>query len=216
MFRNPLSALFYPALLALAVSAAVVPARAVEIGNDDFKLTFADGWTPFSPGGSTSGTVTAMNSAFGGDLIIMSGYAHEGDLTSEEVAAAMAAYSANDSLTVLEQGAKTLGGKSFDFIEFMLTDPQDAGEVAMRYRIYFTVQDGFLFQALTAYDSSKGSTIIADLEDALKTLRITASAGIRAVSSSARPGFRAADHDVMGRFARPDSRRTPMFTLPAR
>ena len=73
-----------------------------------------------------------------------------------------------------------------------------------RYRVYFLVQDSFLFQAIVGFDTEKSPGTVADIESALATLTLTPHAAhLRAVAGYSPRALHPADHDVLGRYARP-------------
>jgi hypothetical protein len=215
MTHRILSAKLSLAAFAAAACLAAAPASAVEIGNSNFTLTFPTGWSKLDIGVSDSAAVTAIKSGGVGGTVIMTGTPHAGALTSAEMAAYIAQYSASDSVTVVDQGTKTLGGKAFNFIEFKKADPEDEIEATARYRFYFINQGGYLFQAFSFYNTLIGATAMADIESALGTLRLTPSTSLRAVAGLANPELRPARRDVLGRFQRTEIRKTPLFRRPA-
>ncbi|MDB5051173.1 MAG: hypothetical protein JWO30_4244 [Fibrobacteres bacterium] len=202
------------ATLAMAAWATVAPAAAVEIGNANFMLTFPSGWAEQSVGQDDSSTVLATKGGGAAGTAILTISPHQGELTAAEIAALVSEYAAGDSLVTSDQGSKVLGGKTFQFLELKKAGATGA-EATSRYRIYFITQGDFLFEATTFYNTLLGATPVADIEAALATLRITASAGIRTAAGYIRPEFRPADHDILGRFQRVEVRKTPLFRLPA-
>jgi hypothetical protein len=210
-----LSAKLSLAAFAAAACLAAAPASAVEIGNSSFTLTFPTGWSKLDLGANDTAAVTAIKSGGVGGTVIMTGTQHEGALTSAEMAAYIAQYSASDSVTVVDQGTKTLGGKAFSFIEFKKANPADEVEKTARYRFYFISQGNYLFQAFSFYNTLIGAGALTDIESALGTLRLTPSTAIRAVAEPAGPRLRPADRDVLGRAQRTLVRKSPLFRLPA-
>jgi hypothetical protein len=215
MFQRILPANLSLAALAAAACLAASPASAVEIGNSSFALTFPAGWSKLDLGANDSAAVTAIKSGGVGGTVIMTGTNHEGTLTPAEMTAYIAQYAASDSVTIVDQGPKTLGGKTFTFIEFKRANPADEVEGAARYRFYFINQGDYLFQAFSFYNALIGIGAITEIETALGTLRLTPGTALRAAAGIASPRLRPADRDVLGRFQRPEVRQAPRFRLPS-
>ena len=132
-----------------------------------------------------------------GNMGMVFGVTHQGQLSAQEMAAMMAMYGVTDSLQILDQGNKTLGGKQFSFLDFKRTGAT-VSDSTSRARVYFLSQGNFLFEGLMIYDTKTVATGIADYEGALATLNITANTGIRPVA--VRSGRKAgAFHDALGR-----------------
>jgi hypothetical protein len=182
--------------IALFVMAAPLRAQTL-VTTTKFSLTFPTGWTKLPLGTDTAGAavMNMTNDAFS----FLFGAPHAGGaLTTEELKAAMLAAGATDSLTKTTEGTKTLGGKSFSFVEFKQAVP-DAGDEDARYRVYFYTQGNFLFEAIIGFDTVDSPAAVADLESALATLTIAPGAGLRRLAGQARPLFHRSAHDVLGR-----------------
>src|SRR5689334_6834819 len=120
MFLNHSTIRMLSAACGLAVCAAVAPAFSqVLVSNANFSITFPAGWTNFGGQGDSAGAIV-MNMTTGASAFLFAG-PHEGNLTAAEITAAMKTYGATDSLEVTTEGTKTLGGKSFSFIEWKKT-----------------------------------------------------------------------------------------------
>lgn len=185
----------------------------MEIGNANFTLTFPAGWAKLSLGTSDSVLISVMKGADGG--VFLQGVPHVGALTQAQISAFAKTYGGNDSIIVTDQGDKTFGGKAFTMIEFKKANPSDTAEAKQRIRIYYLSQGNFLFQAITVYDAGSDNGVLADLESALATLTITASAGVRNVAALQSPETIRPDHDILGRMQAGEIRRTPLFRVPA-
>jgi hypothetical protein len=185
----------------LALCAVAAPLRAqTVVSTTKFSLTFPSTWmkVPLATDSAAS-VINLANQA----LSFLVGVPHAGgDLTAEELRAAMIAFGSNDSLNKTNEGAKILGGKSFSFVEFKLTDAEE-GEENARYRAYFYTQGNMLFEAILGFDTVESPAAIADLETALATLAITPGAGIRRLAVRNRPLFHRSAHDVLGRSLAP-------------
>jgi hypothetical protein len=214
MSHRILSAKLSLAAFAAATCLAAAPASAVEIGNASFTLTFPSGWSKLVIDGYESEAVTAMKGGGVGGTVIMSVSNHEGGLTPAEMTAYIAQYASSDSVTVLDQGTRTLGGKAFSFIEFKKAHPVNEVESMSTYRFYFINQGNDLFQAFSYYNTLTASGAVTDIESALGTLRLTPSASVRAAAGPAGPQPRSADRDALGRFQRPEIRKSPLFRRP--
>ncbi|MDB5104947.1 MAG: hypothetical protein JWP91_2636 [Fibrobacteres bacterium] len=210
--RSFLRILSAACILAFGAVAAPVSAQTL-VTTNNFNLTLPPGWSKFSAGQTDTASVIIMNIPNEANGILM-GVPHQGALTSAEITAALNNLAASDSLIILDQGNKTLGGKAFSFIEFKNANPADEQEASDRFRIYYLTQGTFLFEAIVVYPVDKSGPVAAGIEAALATLNLTASAHLRAVADFSRPGFRPADHDVMGRSNAVQARRTILFRVP--
>jgi hypothetical protein len=204
--RNPLLAL---SILALAAFAAD-PARAgTAFTTSRFQITFPDGWQALTAPG-TGDTVLAVFSqtTFAFSWMSVSTFDHQP--TAQEIEAYRQAYSGSDSVTKVADGTKTLGGKSFTYIEYEVVDSTDG---TSRARFYYTQGGMSLFTSFLTYDPAVGSASVAQLETALGTLNLTG-APIRPLPARAYPALRAADRDILGR-ARALQAPARLYRLPA-
>ena len=212
MFGSVFTSKILFAAFALFASAPVI-AQEVEVATRNFSLKFPAGWSKL-PSGSQSDSATAI--VINPDLEVsgfLVGVPHQGALTEAQVAAAFAQLGGKDGLEKVNEGNRTLGGKAFAFLEYK--DKNATGSDAnQRIRIYYITDGNFLFEAALMYDTVNGPTALAQLETALATLKINASAGLRAVSGNVRPDLRPARHDILGRSNLVDPRRTPLFRVP--
>lgn len=204
MFRNQssirmLSARILSVALGLAVCAVAPAFSQVPVSNAKFSLTFPSGWTKIS--NDSSGTVV-VNLATGASAFLYAA-PHEGNLTAAEIAAVLEEFGASDSLEVTTQGTKTLGGKSFSFIEWKKTGAT-GDEAAERFRVYFYTTGTFMFEGILGFDTDNATASVGDMETALATLNLTGGSAIRRSASAAlRPASIRAGRDVLGRQARP-------------
>lgn len=198
--RNHLIAL---SILSLAAFAAA-PARAsVPFSTSRFQITFPDGWQSLTaPGSGDSILAVFSQTTMAFSWMTVSTTDHE--LTAQEIEAYRQAYSGSDSVTKVSDGTKTLGGKSFTYIEYDVKDEQGG---TSRARFYYTSSGTSLFTSFLTYDPAVGAAAVAQLETALGTLTLTGTP-IRALAGRAYPALRAADHDILGR--------TRVLSAPAR
>jgi hypothetical protein len=204
--RNTLIGL---SILALTVFAAA-PARAsVPFTTARFQITFPDGWQALTAPG-TGDTVLAVFSqtTFAFSWMTVSTTDHE--LTAQEIEAYRQAYSGSDSVTKVSDGTKTLGGKSFTYIEYEVVDSTDG---TSRARFYYTSSGTSLFTSFLTYDPAVGAAAVAQLETALGTLTLTGTP-IRALAARPFPALRSPDHDILGR-ARTLSAPARLYRLPS-
>jgi hypothetical protein len=130
-------------------------------------------------------------------------------LTAQQLDAYRMAYAGADSATKVTDGTKTLGGKTFTFVEYQSTDTASG---ASRVRIYYANIGTNLFTSVLIYDPTSGAGAIADLESALASLSLSATP-IHAWITRPQPAGRAAIHDILGR-SRPLTARTALYRLP--
>lgn len=181
----------------LVLCAMASPLRAqTPVTTTKFSLTFPTGWMKVPLG--TDSVAAAMNLANEAVAYMMLVPHAGGDLTAEQIKAAMTANGGADSVTKTGEGTKTLGGKSFSYLEFKEAVPEEGGENA-RFRIYFYTQGTVLFEAILGFDTVDSPAAVADLETALATLAISPGAGLRRVAVQARPLSLRSAHDVLGR-----------------
>lgn len=210
MFRS-LSIPTLSAACGLALCVAVAPAFSqVPVSNKAFSLNFPDGWMKVSLGASDSSSATLYNMTSGASTYLFSA-AHTGNLTAAEIAAAMKGFGATDSLETTAEGTKTLGGKSFSFIEWKKAGATGA-EAKDRYRVYFTTTGTVMFEGILGFDTDNAASATADMESALATLTLTGGTAIfRAASAHLRPVSGRAARDVLGRqILRPSVDRLPL------
>jgi hypothetical protein len=199
------------AAFALAAFAAFVPAQAAPllVTTGKYSLTFQDGWQSFPVG--TGDSVKVVMQPTLEATCYMTASVQDHPLSAQEIAAYMALYGGADSVTQTASGTATLGGKSFNYVDFKSNDSADADT---RVRFYYTVSGSLLFNAFVGYDVTKGTAPVTQVEAALATLTLNGGAALRPVAEWRRPAFRPAVHDALGRF-RPAAYRTPLFRLPA-
>lgn len=186
----------------LALCAMAAPLRAQTLVNTTkFSLTFPAGWEKI-PLGADSSVAVVMNMTNDAVTYLMSAPNAGGTLTTEQLKAAMLASGSADSVTQTGEGTKTLGGKSFSYLEFKEAVPEEGDENA-RFRIYFYAQGTLLIEAILGFDTVESPTAVANLETALATLSITPGAGIRRLAVHNRPFFHRSAHDVLGRTLAP-------------
>lgn len=203
--RNPLIAL---SILALAAFAAA-PARAsVPFTTSRFQITFPDGWQPLMAPGAGDTVLAVFNqTALAFSWMTVNTTDHQP--TAEEIEAYRQAYSGSDSATKVSDGTKTLGGRSFTYIEYEVVD--SAGGTN-RARFYYTSSGNSLFTAFLTYEPTIGAAAVGQLETALGTLTLTGTP-IRSVSARAYRALRAGDRDILGR-ARLLSAPARLYRLP--
>jgi hypothetical protein len=198
------------ALSFLSLSALTsVPARAATPATTSrFSLTFPAGWQalPVQTGGDS---VMAVFSPTLMAYCYMTSTTTDHAPTAQELDAYLRASGGADSVTKVTDGTKTLGGKSFTFVEY---ESADTSGDSSRVRMYYTSSGSNFFSAILIYDPATGSGAVSDLETALATLTLSGTP-IRAWAARSLPGIRAADHDILGRSRLP-SARTALFRLP--
>lgn len=200
------------ALSILSLSALMsVPARAAtSAATSRFSLTFPTGWQALPDPTGGDSVLAEINSTLMA-YCYMTATTTDHPLTAQELEAYRQAYGGSDSATKVTDGTKTIGGRSFTFVEYQATDTSNG---ASHIRIYYTANGSNLFTTVLIYDPAGGAGAVTDLETALATLTLSASP-IRVVAARSGPAWRAADHDILGR-ARPLAARTALFRLPSR
>ncbi|GEM_PF-4077830 len=189
--------------LAFGLFAAPATAQTL-VKTSHFSLTYPAGWMNFTfPGMPDTTSATVMN-ASDSAISFLFGAPHQGDLTSTEIATALALAGAGDSLEVTVRGTKTLGSKSFTFIEWKKKNPATE-EATSRFRVYYLVQNGFMFEAILSFTTDSSPTAVADIESALATLNVTAPTTLRFRISYGRRNVGTADLNLLGRTVRPDA-----------
>ena len=200
------------ALSLLSLSALTsVPARAATpVTSSRFSLTFPTGWQalPVQTGGDSVQMV--MNIPMQSSCYLSS-TTSDHPVTAQELDSMLLSSAGTDSITKVTGGTKSIGGKSFTYVEYRAADTATNGD--SRIRLYYTASGTNLFSAMLIYDPATGAGAVADVETALSTLSLTTA--IRAWAAGARPGLRAADHDILGRL-QPLATRSVLFRLPAR
>lgn len=195
-------------LLSLAAVVAM-PARAASpFSTSRYSITFPAGWQMVPPGAGSDSVLKVFN-VQNPAYCYMTATTSTHPLTSQELDAYRQAYAGTDSVTKTADGTKTLGGKSYTFVEYQ---PVDTSSGPTRARIYYTNSGTSLFTAVLVYNPIDGAGAVPDVESALATLSLSASP-IRAVAARAQPGWRPADHDILGR-TRLLAARTALFRLP--
>ena len=198
------------ALTAAALAMAALPARAAGtlVATSRYSLTFPEGWTLFTITQSDSFKFV-INQELGATCYTASSITDH-PVTAPEIAAAIRQYGQTDSVTKTTDGAKTLGGKEFSYIEYRNTDASDS----TRARFYYVSSGNLLFTAYTAYTAGgSGNTVVTQVEAALATLTLNANTALRRAGRGD-AGSRPADHDLMGRL-RPGAARMALFRLPS-
>lgn len=196
------------AAIALAAVVSAVPVKAAPpllVSTTKFSLTFQDGWATFPFSSDTIKFV--MNQSLSATCYLTA-VPQTRELTAQEIAAYMAMYGGSDSLVQTATGTKTLGGKTFSFVEF-----KDVDDSSGRARFYYTSTGSLLFNATTAFDVDNSAAVIAQVEAALATLTLNSGASLRAAALRGQ-GFRPATHDVLGRSGQA-VRPVRLFRMPA-
>lgn len=210
MSRFP-SARSISVFLGLVVCAAAAPAFSqVPISNANFSITFPAGWMkmPFLP--STDSSAIVLDTANEATALLFAA-PHVGNVTAAQISAAMIGFGATDSLVVTAEGTKTLGGKSFSFIEWKKA-VATGDEAEDRYRVYILTTGTFMFEGILGFNTENAASAVPDMESALATLNLTGgSTSLRAASASLRPASLRADRDVLGRQTRlPSGKSRPL------
>jgi hypothetical protein len=196
------------AFLSLAVIA-VIPSRAsVSYTTSRFQITFPDGWQSLTVPGSAD-TLLAVFSQTTMAFSWMSVSITDHPMTADELDALRQVYAGSDSVVKGSDGTKTLGGKSFSYVEYEIVDTAEGNG---RMRIYYTSSGNQLFTCLLSYEPG-GTAAVTQMETALGTLSFVGTP-IRALAARLTPSPRTGDHDVLGR-ARGLSTRTWLYSLPA-
>ncbi|MEO6096214.1 MAG: hypothetical protein ABIW76_11120 [Fibrobacteria bacterium] len=203
MSRNQSTIRIFCMAFGLQICAAVVPTFSqVPVSNARFSITFPSGWMklPASSQSDSAGAVL-IHFATGASTFLFAA-PHEGNLTAAEIIAAIKDFGTTDSVEVAAEGAKTLGGKSFSFIEWKKAGAT-GDEALERYRVYFHTTGTFMFEGILGFDTDNAASAIGDMETALATLNLTGSTAIRRLAAKAlRPTSVRANRDVLGRQAR--------------
>jgi hypothetical protein len=211
MSRFPSSIRMFSAVLGLATCAVAPAFSQVPVSHANFTITFPAGWTkiPLGAQGDSAGAML-MNVSTGSSTFLFAA-PHVGELTAAEIAAAIRNSGATDSLEVITEGTKTLGGKSFAFIDWKKAGVTGDEDVE-RYRVYFHTTGTFMFEGILGFDKDKMTASVADMETALATLNLTGGSAIRRVASAGlRPSSLRAGRDVLGRQAlQPSGKRLPL------
>lgn len=194
MSARTLSLKFLSAGIALCALVSAAPAKAAPlvVTTSRFSLTFQDGWTTFPFGNDTLKVV--MNPTINATAY-MAAVISDHPMTAQELSQYMAMYGAADSLEKTAEGTKTIGGKSFTYVEYKSTK---AGDEDGRYRFYYTHSGNLLFNTNVGYEIPDATAAIAQVEAALATLTLNSTNALRA-SALRGPAFRPATHDVLGR-----------------
>lgn len=198
---------FLAAALVAASLSTAAPAKAAPlvVTSSKFSLTFQDGWSmlPF-----TSDSIKFVMNAAAGGTAYMTAVPSSGELTAQQIAAYIAMYGQSDSIVQTANGTKTLGGKSFSYVEFKDTENPDD-----RVRFFYYSNGTMLFHLSAIYEVAKTETVVAQVEAALATLNLQANTGLRAAALRFQ-GVRPARHDVLGRSAG-SARPARLFRVPA-
>jgi hypothetical protein len=200
------------AAFALALCVVVSPAFSqVLVSNANFSLTFPDGWMKISLGPKADSSGATLYNLTSGASTFLHAEPHSGNLSAAEIAAAMKSFGVADSLEVTAEGTKTLGGKTFTFIEWKKKGAT-GDEANDRYRVYYYTTGTYVFQGMLGFDTGNATEAVADEESALATLVITGgTATLRTSAPGLRPSNFRAGRDVLGRQARlPSGKRLPL------
>jgi hypothetical protein len=207
-----LSGRILSAVLGLAICAAVAPVFSqVPVSNANFSLTFPTGWMKLSLGGQGDSAGIIMFKMSDTTSAFLFAAPHEGNLTAAEIAAAIESFGSTDSLEVVADGTKTLGGKSFSFIDWKKAGAT-GDEAKDRYRVYFLTTGTFMFEGILGFTTDNATSAVGDMESALATLNLTGGSAIRRVASAAlRPSSLRVGRDALGREAlTPSGKRLPL------
>lgn len=196
------------AAIALATCLSASPAQAapLPVATSNYSLTFQDGWSLFPFGNDSLKFI--MNDSLGATCYMMA-ITQAQPLSAQQIAAYMAMYGASGNVVQSGTGAKTLGGKSFSFVEFKYLNEADT---VGRSRFYYTQAGSLLFHASAAFEVDNSEAVIAQVEAALATLVLNANSSLRAASLR-KPESPAATHDVLGRSHAP-ARPARLYRLP--
>jgi hypothetical protein len=196
--------------LSLALAVAAAPAGAATIATSSFSLTVPAEWAdaPFTDDSAATIGDTAGTSC---DLFTQIA---DGAVTAREIDSLRDEYTLpGDSLAKVAEGPRSLGGRSFTFVEYRDTDTSLGDS---RVRFYFAFEGGLRFAAALEYVNDPGNKAVTLLESALATLKLGSAAPVRAPAALASRSLpTAAARDVLGR-SRAMRSRTAFFRLPAR
>jgi len=195
-------------VLCLAVLTSLSTAADTTFTNTRFSIRFPSAWqkVPFMAGGdSLLAVYNDTNMAY----CYMTSRITDHPLTAQELEAYRKAYAGADSVNKVTDGTKTLGGKSFSFVEYQSAVTANDSS---RVRIYYTNVGSNLFTSILIYTPGSEAGAVADLETALATLSLSATP-IRAWITRPQPAGRTAIHDILGR-SRPLTARTALYRLP--
>ena len=210
--KNPASILAFPALC-LCVFAMTAKAQSLEVTTSNYSLTFPNGWSRMSLGQPDTSIVT-LTQASSSSFAITAGVAHPGALTQKDIDSSLSEQSGGDSIEIVTQGTKTLGGRDFNYLEYKM---KGAAATDPHTRVYLETQNGFLFEAILIYHPTAGTAAITDVESALATLRITFGSPVLRARKRATLAPRLASLDLLGRTYGPSIGRlagTPLFLRP--
>lgn len=195
-------------VLSMAALASMPARAAAPFTASRFSITFPTGWQmlPVTSGGDSLMAVlnpTLLSYCY------MTVTTTDHPLTAQELEAYRETYAGSDSVTKVADGTKSLGGKTFTFVEYQSADTSSGPS---RVRIYYTNSGTNLFTSVLIYDPAAGAGAVTDMESALATLSLSASP-IHAWMARSRPAGQASIHDILGR-SRPLSARTALYRLP--
>jgi hypothetical protein len=188
------------ALAAVLALAAAFPARgAVAIAASSFSLSFPDGWK-LAPPGPTELPVVALDSALDVSCLFTL-VTFSKPMAFADLKAPAGSFSHGDSVTKVEEGNLTLGGRTFLYAEY---HGPDSGGVTSRVRAYYDLYDStHLFCAFVDYMAPEGIPDVEVMETALADVRYsgvpTALRGIPGHGAQGRMVPDRKDRDLLGR-----------------
>lgn len=183
---------------ALALAAAAPAQGGTRVTTSVFSLTFPDGWQ-YVPPGVSEFPVVVLDSTL--DVSCLLTTVSVGHATSEQdLHMPASTYSRGDSVFKVEEGTKTLGGRTFLFAEY---HGEDSGGQTKQVRAYYDLYDStHLLCAFLDYLSPMGDADIAPYEQALAGLEYSDSVPVPLLPPPARSRpapERAPRRDALGR-----------------
>ncbi len=194
-------------LLPLALLTAPAQAQKV-VSKASYTLTFAAGWDtiPYFPS-TDSGMFVLMNSDLQAEVWGVA--ADQGTNANAKAFQEAMAKAWAQGFSVVDSSSKALGGRTYEIVE--MWDSAN-GDSTSHIRFYATAQGGTLFVVWTAFSLDEKAAVVKDVEDALKTLNLTAS--IRPLARSRRLDPALEARDILGRtrgLVTQKLPRTPLF-----
>lgn len=193
----------------LATEAAPLP-----LVKKSFSLTFPDGWIDVGFGLSSDSTFGVVNGDLGEDVVALGfGNSYGSQLEAETIVNAQT-MALTSEYARTDSSKKILGGNTF--ISSGYKDMSEDGDTTMRARVYVTTKGSFIFFVMTSYNMEVADEAVEQVEAALATLQIDASASLRRVTRIPAAGESKGGMDLLGRSRSPGQAgmaRVPLYRL---
>lgn len=196
----------------LLVSPPLAGAAPLPLEREGYSLTFPDGWDTLPMAAGTEGSFQVYNPELGDNVAAFgNGVPYSSALPASFW---IDAYTGTliEGFERTDNSEKTLGGRTFTTSEYK--DTTVDGDPDIRLRFYIATQGEFLFISWLSYDVEAGAQVIGEMESALATLEIDASA--RLVRRPKAPGMaegRGPGLDALGRNRKSLDNRAPRIPL---